>query len=222
MDADGQVAGAPGGRGLGQWGRLRARLPMAGVPRPGGVRNGGLLLVLVGLAAVMALVDRPPEPVAGGRGPGIFQHLPPPVGITQLPPATPPGDGQLSALGGDGERPTASGRAHPRRAHPRPVRSGSTGLLQEDSVTVPVGGERPGSGGGGAAGSGGSGPPVVAPGTPGPPVAAVPATQVGVAPVTVRVTPRRVLGRDLPEVRAGTPAVRAETPAVEVPRLRRS
>jgi hypothetical protein len=202
---------------MGRWGRLRA-----GLPRPGGIRNGGLLLVLVGLAAVMALVDRPPEPVAGGRGPGIFQHLPPPAGITQLPPATPPGGGQLSALGGDGERPTASGRAHPRRARPRPVRTGSSGPFRGDSVAVPVGGEQPGSGGGGGSGSGGSGPPVAAPGTPSPPVAAVPATRVGAAPVTVRVTPPRVLGRDLPEVRAETPEVRVETPAVQVPRLRRS
>jgi hypothetical protein len=208
MDVDDQVA-AGGGAGIGRLGRLGARLP-----RPRGIRNGGLLLVLVGLAAVMALVGRPPEPIAGGRGPGIFQHLPPPVGITQLPPAIPPGGGQLSALGGDGERPAASGRAHPRRAHPRPARSGSSGLLPGDVATRPVGGGQSGSG------SGGSGPPVVAPGTPSPPVAAVPATQVRVEPVTVRVTPPPVLGRGLPDVRVGTPEVRVETPAVEVPRLR--
>jgi hypothetical protein len=57
------------------------------LPRPTGIRNGGLLLVLVALAAVMALVDGPPEPGGGGRRlPGAFQSLPPPVGITQLPP----------------------------------------------------------------------------------------------------------------------------------------
>jgi hypothetical protein len=212
MDVDDQVAAT--GR-LGRLGPLWGRLP-----RPTGIRNGGLLLVLVGLAAVMALVDRPPEPVEGGRGRGIFQYLPPPVGITRLPPATPPGGGQPSALGGDGERPAASDRAHPRRAHPRPARSGPSGLLDGDVVSAPVGGGRSGPGSGGGSGSGGSGPPVAAPGTPGPPVAAVPATRVRVAPVTVRVTPPPVLGRDLPEVRAGTPEVRVETPAVEVARLR--
>ena len=182
------------------------------LPRPTGIRNGGLLLVLVGLAAVMALVDRPPEPITAGRGGGIFQHLPPPVGITQLPPATPPGGGQPSALG-DGERPAASGRAHPRRAHPRPDRPGSSGLLREDAVTTPVGGGQSGSGGGG---SGGSGPPVA----PSPPVAAIPATRVRVAPVTVTVTPPRVLGRNLPDAQVETPEVGVETPAVEIPRLR--
>jgi hypothetical protein len=206
MDAEEQVAGV----GEGRLGRV-----WAGLPRPGGVRNGGLLLLLVGLAAVMALVDRPPEPVAGGLGNGIFQHLPPPAGITQLPPA-PPG-----ALG-DGERPYASGRGHPRRAHPRPDRSGSSRLLRGDLVTAPGGGDQPGSGGG--SGSGGSGPPVAAPS---PPVAAVPATRVGVAPVAVRVTPPPVLGRDLPAVGVETPAVGVQTPAVrmqrsavEAPRLR--
>ena len=213
MDVDNQVA-AGSGAGLGRLGRLGA-----GFPKPSGIRNGGLLLVLVGLAAVMALVDRPPEPFAGGRGPGIFQHLPPPAGITQLPPATPPGGGQLSALGGEGERPAASGRAHPRRVHPRPARSGSSGLLRGDVATRPVGGGQSGSGGGGS-GSGGSGPPVAAPETPSLPVAAIPATRVRVEPVTVRVAPPPVLGRDLPEARVGTPEVRVETPAVEVPRLR--
>ena len=219
MDVDDQVA-APGGARMGRLGRLGAWLPRlrGWLPRPAGIRNGGLLLVLVALAAVMALVDRPPEPVPGGRGGGIFQHLPPPVGISQLPPATPPGGGRLSALGG--ERPTASDRAHPRRAQPRPVRSVSKGSLRGHAATAPAGGGQPGSGGGGGSGSGGSGPPVATPGTPSPPVAAVPATRVRVAPVTVRVTAPPVLGRDLPEVRAGTPDVRVETPAVEVPRLR--
>ena len=50
---------APAGRG--PWARLR---------RPAGIRNGGLLLVLVALAAVMALVDRPPEPGPGRACPG--------------------------------------------------------------------------------------------------------------------------------------------------------
>ena len=41
------------GDGL-HWPRFR-------LSRPAGIRNGGPLLVLVGLAAVMALVDEPPE-----------------------------------------------------------------------------------------------------------------------------------------------------------------
>jgi hypothetical protein len=197
MDTDDQVA-APGRTRLGRLGRLGA-----GLPRPTGIRNGGLLLVLVGLAAVMALVDRPPEPVASGPGGGIFQHLPPPVGITsQLPPvadqpSTPAGGQQVAALGTDGERPAASDRAHPRRLHPRPTRSGSSGLLRGDVVTRPVGG-------GSGSGSGGSGSPVVD----------APATQVRVAPVTVRVSPPPVLGRDLPDVQIETPEVRAETPGL--------
>jgi hypothetical protein len=67
--------GGPGRR----WPRVRLR-------RPTGIRNGGLLLVLVALAAVLALVDGPPQPGAGRRLPGIFQYLPPPVGIAQTPP----------------------------------------------------------------------------------------------------------------------------------------
>ena len=55
--------------------------PRTWLRRPAGIRNGGLLLVLVALAAVMALVDQPPQPGAGRRLPGIFQYLPPPVGI---------------------------------------------------------------------------------------------------------------------------------------------
>jgi hypothetical protein len=58
------------------------------LPRPTGIRNGGLLLVLVALAAVMGLVDRPPEPGGGelgsvgrgrdrGRGTGgVWHHHP--------------------------------------------------------------------------------------------------------------------------------------------------
>src|SRR5829696_383665 len=74
-DAQAGWAGAP-----------RWRRPRLGLPRPSGIRNGGLLLVLVALAAVMALVDRPPEPGGGRSLPGVFQHLPPPAGITALPP----------------------------------------------------------------------------------------------------------------------------------------
>jgi hypothetical protein len=171
--------------------------------RPSGIRNGGLLLVLVALAAVMALVDKPPEPGDGRSLPGIFQHLPPPAGISALPPvvdqpSTPAGGGHPAALAGEGERPDSSGRAHPNREHPRPARSGSSGVLS----------------GGGAGGTGTSPPPVTAP-----PVAAVPAVSVRVPSVTVRVRPPSVLGRDLAEVRAETPAATAATPAVELPRL---
>ena len=64
-----------------------------GAPRPGwpqvrwqpaGIRNGGLLLVLVAAAALMALVDQPVGPDQGRRLPGGVQHLPPPVGIAAL------------------------------------------------------------------------------------------------------------------------------------------
>ena len=99
--------------------------------RPGGIRNGGLLLVLVTLAAVMALVDKPPGPGGGQRLPGVFQHLPPPAGITALPPlvdqpSTPAGGGRLAALAGEGGGPASSDRAHPSRKHPRPAGSGRT------------------------------------------------------------------------------------------------
>jgi hypothetical protein len=162
--------------------------------RPSGIRNGGLLLVLVALAAVMALVDKPPGPGDGRSLPDVFQHLPPPAGITALPPvvdqpSTPAGGGHPAALAGEGERPDSSGRAHPNREHPRPARSGSSGVLS------------------GSGGTGTSTPPVTAP-----PVAAVPAVSVKVPSVTVRVRPPSVLGPDLAEVRA-------ETPAVELPRL---
>jgi hypothetical protein len=72
--------------------------------RPAGIRNGGLLLVLVALAAVMALVDQPPQPGAGRRLRGIFQYLPPPVGSAQPPPVV---DQPLPAAGR--ERPAPAG-----------------------------------------------------------------------------------------------------------------
>jgi hypothetical protein len=179
--------------------------------RPSGIRNGGLLLVLVALAAVMALVDKPPQAGDGRRLPGVYLHLPPPAGITALPPAadqpsTPAGGaGHLSALAGEGERTGSSDRAHPNRKHPRPAGSGSPGRSSGDAVSRPVGG--------GSGGTGTSPPPVTAP-----PVAAAPAVSVRVPSVTVRVRPPSVLGRDLAEVRAGTPAATVATPAVELPR----
>jgi len=181
--------------------------------RPGGIRNGGLLLVLVALAAVMALVDKPPQAGDGRRLPGAYLHLPPPAGITALPPVLdqPPtpagGAGHLSALAGEGERPASSDRAHPNREHPRPAGSGSSGPSTGDAVSRPVGGGGPG-------GTGTSRPPVTAPS-----VAAAPAVSVRVPSVTVRVRPPSVLGRDLAEVRAETPAATVATPAVGLPRL---
>jgi hypothetical protein len=169
--------------------------------RPAGIRNGGLLLVLVALAAVMALVDRPPEPGVGGRlGGGISQHLPPPAGITAVPPVAaeppvPPAGERLGALGDAGERPAASARAHPRRQHPRPLsRRASSGPRDQGAP------EREGSP------TPGSGDPVVH--NP-PPVAATPAARVRVPPVAVRVTPPAVLGRSLPEVEVATAEVSA-------------
>ena len=96
-DAQAGWAGAP-----------RWRRPRLGLPRPSGIRNGGLLLVLVALAAVMALVDRPPEPGGGRSLPGVFQHLPPPAGITALPPVA--------------EQPPARPRTGPRGRRSRPRR----------------------------------------------------------------------------------------------------
>ena len=181
--------------------------------RPSGIRNGGLLLVLVALAAVMALVDQPPQAGDGRRLPGAYLHLPPPAGITALPPVLdqPPtpagGPGHLSALAGEGERPASSDRAHPNREHPRPAGSGSSGRSTGDAVSRPVGGGGPG-------GTGTTRPPVTAPS-----VTAAPAVSVRVPSVTVRVRPPSVLGRDLAEVRAQTPAATMATPAVELPRL---
>ena len=105
-DAQAGWAGAP-----------RWRRPRLGLPRPSGIRNGGLLLVLVALAAVMALVDRPPEPGGGRSLPGVFQHLPPPAGITALPPVAeqppaPAGAASRPADGGAGG-PAENGTARP-------------------------------------------------------------------------------------------------------------
>jgi hypothetical protein len=64
------------------------------------IRNGGLLLVLVALAVVVALVDEPPELGDGRHLPSIFPSLPPPTGITALPPAgaQPPPPGTTTPL----------------------------------------------------------------------------------------------------------------------------
>jgi hypothetical protein len=200
MRTDAQAGGA---------GALRWRRPRLGLPRPSGIRNGGLLLVLVALAAVMALVDKPPEPGAGRSLPGVLQHLPPPAGITALPPVVeqppaPPDTAGVSAPAGSGARPASVDRAHPNRQHPRPSRPASAGAPSGGAASRPVDGGTGGQGGG----NGTSQPPVTTP-----PVTA-PVARVQVPPVNVRVKPPALLGRDLPEVRAETPSV-----TVDVPRL---
>jgi hypothetical protein len=197
------------GRGAGgRWPRVRLH-------RPTGIRNGGLLLVLVALAAVLALVDQPPQPGPGRRLPGILQYLPPPVGIAMTPPVADqplPAAGPTAAPAVDGERPASADRAHPRRAHPHPVAAGSGASGPSDGrgsgvVTEPVGDP----GGSGGSGSGGSGPPVAAPPVAVPPVA-TPAVRVRVPPISARVKPPVVLGRELPEVRTETPGATVDVP----------
>jgi hypothetical protein len=190
MSIDDQAAGS----GASRWGWSRVRLP-----RPTGIRNGGLLLVLVALAAVVALVDEPPELGGGRRLPSIFQTLPPPTGITGLPPAvaqpppaTPAGDG----------RPATAVRAHPSRQHPRPA--GASEPFRGDAETRAAR-DQGGSGPGGPAG-GGSPPPVTTT-----PVDDAAAASVRVPPVAVRARPPALLGRDLPEVGAATPEVQLDT-----------
>jgi hypothetical protein len=170
-------------------GDARRRWPR--LPRPTGIRNGGLLLVLVALAAVIALVDQPPETGGGRRLPSIFQSLTPPTGITALPPvvAQPPPVTQAT----EGERPASADRAHPRRVHPRPARSGTGSAGDVEARPV---GDPGGSGSGGTT----------------PPLDVTPPAGVRVPSASVRVTPPTLLGRDLPEVRVATPEVAVETP----------
>ena len=178
--------------------------PRAWLRRPAGIRNGGLLLVLVALAAVMALVDQPPQPGAGRRLPGIFQYLPPPVGIAATPPLV---DQPLPAAepAGESEGPSSVDRGHPRRAHRRPVaaRSGAPGR-GSDASARPV--RDPG-------GSGGTRPPAGQPPLATPPVAVTPVARVRVPPVSARVKPPVVGGRELPEVRVRTPGAAMDLPA---------
>src|SRR5829696_8246849 len=154
-DAQAGWAGAP-----------RWRRPRLGLPRPSGIRNGGLLLVLVALAAVMALVDRPPEPGGGRSLPGVFQHLPPPAGITALPPVAeqppaPAGAAGAAAPAGSGARPASVDRAHPNRQHPRPSRPASAGAGGGGAASRPADG-----GAGGPAENGTARPPVTTPPAP--------------------------------------------------------
>jgi len=182
--------------------------PRAWLRRPAGIRNGGLLLVLVALAAVMALVDQPPQPGAGRRLPGIFQYLPPPVGIAATPPVVDqplPAAEPAAAPAGESEGPSSVDRGHPRRAHRRPVAalSGAPGR-GSDASARPV--RDPG-------GSGGTRPPAGQPPVATPPVAVTPVARVRVPSVSARVKPPVVGGRDLPEVRVRTPGAAVDLPA---------
>ena len=173
-------------------GALGWRRPRLGLPRPGGIRNGGLLLVLVALAAVVALVDEPPELGDGRRLPSILQTLPPPTGITALPPA---GAQPPPATHSGDARPATAARAHPNRRHPRPA--GASEPLRGDVETRA------------ARNRGGSGPP-----------GGVPAAGDddhaggrggGQRPGAAGRGPGQALGRDLPEVRVATSEVKLDT-----------
>jgi hypothetical protein len=164
----------------------------------------------VALAAVIALVDEPPE-LGDGRPPSsIFQTLPPPTGITGLPPADP--QPPPATRPDDGERPASADRAHPNRRHPRPAgpEASASGLFR-GNVETRAARDQGGSGSGGTA-AGGSGSPGGSP----PPETTTPvddaaAASVRVPPVGVRVRPPALLGRDLPEVRVATTEVELDT-----------
>jgi hypothetical protein len=197
---------AGGGRG----GARRPGWPRARWPRPAGIRNGGLMLALVAAAALMALVDQPVGPGQGRRLPGTSQHLPPPVGIAQDPPAgaqPPPSAGALAG----GERPAAAARAHPRRAHPRPDGPGSASGRAESALTPSGGGAGAGGSGSGGTGSGGTAPPSPPPVTTAP-VQASASVRARVPSVRARVTPPTVAGRQPGAVEAATPEVSVDLP----------
>jgi hypothetical protein len=156
----------------------------------------------------MALVDQPPQPGAHRPLPGIFQYLPPPVGITQVPPVVDqplPAAVPTAASAGDGERPTSVDRRHPRRTHPRPVAAGpgASGNRGSDTTAKPVRDQ---------GGSGGTRPLVAQPPVATPPVGGGPVARVRVQSVSARVKPPVILGRDLPEVRVETPGRRSTFP----------
>ena len=156
----------------------------------------------------MALVDQPPQPGAGRRLPGIFQYLPPPVGIAATPPVVDqplPAAEPAAAPAGESEGPSSVDRGHPRRAHRRPVAalSGAPGRGSGASAR-PV--RDPG-------GSGGTRPPAGQPPVATPPVAVTPVARVRVPPVSARVKPPVVGGRELPEVRVRTPGAAVDLPA---------
>ena len=157
----------------------------------------------------MALVDQPPQPGAGRRLPGILQYLPPPVGIAATPPVVDqplPAAEPVAAPAGESEGPSSVDRGHPRRAHRRPVAA--------PSGAPAAGGRTPRPGRSGIrVGSGGTRPPAGQPPVATPPVAVTPVARVRVPPVSARVKPPVVGGRELPEVRVRTPGAAVDLPA---------
>jgi hypothetical protein len=148
----------------------------------------------------MALVDQPPQPGASRRLPGIFQYLPPPVGLAQTPPVVDqplPAAGPTAAPAGNDERPVSVDRAHPGRAHPRALAAGAG--TDGASGTGTSGSDRD------HGGSGGARPPVTQTPVVTPPVVTSPVARVRVPAVSARVKPPVVLGRELPEVQVRTP-----------------
>ena len=153
----------------------------------------------------------------GGGSPSTCR---PPAGIIGLPPvgagpSVPPAGETLAALGDAGERPAASGRAHPRRQHPRPLSGRASPEPRQEGAPEREGSPAPGSGG----------PAVHSPHrvrvvrlSTTPTGGGTPAARVRVPPVAVRVTPPAVRGRRLPEVEVSTPGVSATVD--EAPQLR--
>ena len=157
----------------------------------------------------MALVDQPPQPGAGRRLPGIFQYLPPPVGIAATPPIVDqplPAAEPAGAPAAGSEGPSSLDRGHPRRAYARPVADspGAPGGRGSDASARPV--RDPG-------GSGGTRPPAGQPPVATPPVAVTPVARVRAPAVSARVKPPVVGGRELPEVRVRTPGAAVDVPA---------
>jgi hypothetical protein len=184
------AVGGPGGD-------RRWRGPRVRLHRPTGIRNGGLLLVLVLLAGIMALVDKPPQPGRGGRLPGILQYLPPPVGISQPLPTIPQPPAVEQVAGGG--RLESVARSHPRSHRPDRGRAGSPGGRRGHSASRAAddqaGTSRPGPGG----------PP---PAT-GRPADGTVSVSVQVPATAVRVAPPKVLGGGS-AAQVTTPGVRAD------------
>jgi hypothetical protein len=177
-------------------------------PRPAGIRNGGLLLTLTLLAAMVALVEEPDDRVGGWRLPNPFRYLVPPAGISQQPPAGPqptaaadpsPGrEGDPVALAAVAGGAPDAGRAS-RGREAGAARPASPGRRLAPSPSPPPAGNR------GAR-------PAPPPSPPAPARRAAPAAAVSVrveAPA-VAVPPPGVV--DLPVRPVETPAVRVEVP----------
>jgi hypothetical protein len=130
-----------GGRGgVRWWRRMRVRLR-----RPARTGKAGLLLVLTVLVGVSVLVDEPVPPGPGPRLPGIFQVLPPPVGIIQPRPwivPSPASSGRLARQTGGDELLQRTPRRHPHRQHPRPGQRRVLDGQKVDPLSRPVQGLR--------------------------------------------------------------------------------